>query len=85
MSDAIRFLTGFAQGLATMALYSDGHPARERAVDLAYAALADLQAREPRQVFTFMGPEVVHGSETLRELRGWEWSERLMAAGIQRL
>jgi putative nucleotidyltransferase with HDIG domain len=85
MSDAVRFLTAFAQGLATMALYGDGHPARERAVDLAYAALHDLQSGLPRQVFTFMGPEVLHGTEALRELRGWEWSDRLAAAGVQRL
>jgi putative nucleotidyltransferase with HDIG domain len=85
MSDATRFLTGFAQALATMSLYNDGHPARERAVDVAYAGLADLQCVSARQVFTFLGDEVVHGSEPLRELRGWEWSGRLVAAGVQRL
>jgi putative nucleotidyltransferase with HDIG domain len=85
MSDATRFLTGFAQALATMVLYGDGHPARERALDVAYAGLADLQAASARQVFTFLGDEVVHGSEPLRELRGWEWSARLVAAGVQRL
>lgn len=85
MSDATRFLTGFAQALATMSLYNEGHPARERAVDVAYAGLADLQCVSARQVFTFLGDEVVHGSEPLRELRGWEWSGRLVAAGVQRL
>ncbi len=85
MSDATRFLTAFAQALATMSLYREGHPARERAVDAAYAGLADLQSASPRQVFTFLGDEVVHGSEPLRELRGWEWSARLVAAGVQRL
>ncbi len=85
MSDAARFLAGFAQALATMGLYQDGHPARERALDVAYAGLADLQAVSTRQVFTFLGDEVVHGSEPLRELRGWEWSGRLVAAGVQRL
>ncbi len=85
MSDAARFLAGFAQSLATMALYQDGHPARERALDVAFASLADLQAVSVRQVFTFLGDEVVHGSEPLRELRGWEWSTRLVAAGVQRL
>lgn len=85
MSDATRFLTGFAQALATMALYGDGHPARERAVDVAFAGLADLQSASARQVFTFLGDEVVHGSEPLRELRGWEWSARLVSVGVQRL
>lgn len=83
--DAARFLTAFAQALATMVLYEDGHPARERALDAAYQPLADLQARSPRQSFTFLGGEVVHGSEPVRELRGWEWSARLVAAGVQRL
>ncbi len=85
MSGAARFLTAFAQALATMSLYREGHPARERAVDAAYAGLADLQSASARQFFTFLGDEVVHGSEPLRELRGWEWSARLVAAGVQRL
>jgi putative nucleotidyltransferase with HDIG domain len=68
-----------------MALYGDGHPARERAVDVAYAALADLQAAEPRPTFTFLGAEVVCGQRPLREVRDWEWSARLSEAGVQRL
>ena len=85
MSEPARFLTAFAHALATMALYHDGHPARERAVDDAYQPLFDLQSRASRQAFTFLGGEVLHGSEPVRELRGWEWSERLVAAGVQRL
>jgi len=45
MSDPARFLNAFAQALAGMALYRDGHPARERAVDVAYQHLHDLQSR----------------------------------------
>jgi putative nucleotidyltransferase with HDIG domain len=85
MSDAVRFLTGLAQSLATMTLYDAGHPARERNLDGTYQALCDLQAHSPRQVFTFMGNEVLHGSGLMRELRNWEWSERLVSAGVQRL
>jgi putative nucleotidyltransferase with HDIG domain len=85
VSDAARFLTAFAQAVATMVLYEEGHPARERALDAAYQPLADLQSSSPRQVFTFLGGEVVHGSEPVRELRGWEWGARLVAAGVQRL
>jgi putative nucleotidyltransferase with HDIG domain len=81
----IRFLTSMAQAIATLSLYADGHPARERALDAAYMPLADLQAAEPRQRFTFLGDEVVHGTRPLPELRGWEWSTRLVAAGVQRL
>jgi len=81
----VRFLTAMAQAIATMALYADGHPARERALDAAYAPLADLQGVETRQRFTFLGDEVVYGTRPLPELRGWEWSARLVAAGVQRL
>jgi putative nucleotidyltransferase with HDIG domain len=85
VTEAARFLTAFAQAIATMALYADRHPARERALDAAYGLLHDLQDRSPRQVFTFLGDEVVHGTEPLPELRSWEWSGRLVAAGVQRL
>lgn len=79
------FLVALAQAVATMALYAEGHPARERALDAAYAPLADLQSADPRQRFTFLGDEVVYGTRALPELRGWEWSARLVAAGVQRL
>ncbi|MDB4949144.1 MAG: hypothetical protein JWM27_1793 [Gemmatimonadetes bacterium] len=85
MSPAARFLTALAQAIAAAALYREGHPARERALDAAFTVLDELQAASPRQAFTFLGGEVVHGTEPLDELRGWEWSERLVAAGVQRL
>jgi putative nucleotidyltransferase with HDIG domain len=85
MSDAVRFLTALAQAVATMVLYEEGHPARERALDAAYQPLHDLQSQSPRQSFTFLAGEVIHGSEPVRELRGWEWSGRLVSAGVQRL
>ena len=59
MSDPARFLNAFAQALAGMALYRDGHPARERAVDVAYQHLHDLQSETPHPFFTFLGDEVV--------------------------
>ena len=85
MSPAARFLAALTQALATAALYGDGHPARERSLDAAFALLDDLQSTRPHQVFTFLGGEVVHGAEPLDEMRGWEWSERFVAAGVQRL
>jgi putative nucleotidyltransferase with HDIG domain len=83
--DPGRFLNGFAQALAAMALYRDSHPARARAVDLAYQQLHDLQADTPRPRFTFLGDEVVFGRTPLRELKAWDWGKRLAQAGIQRL
>lgn len=85
MSAAIRFLSSFAQAIAAMALYRDGHPQRERAIDAAYRDLHDLQALDPRALFTFLGDEVIYGKLPIRELRAWDWSKRLAAAGVQRL
>jgi len=85
VSEAVRFLTAFAQALAGMTLYAEGHPARERAIDAAYQALHDLEAAAPHPLFTFLGDEIVFGRLPLKELRGWDWSARLSGAGVQRL
>jgi putative nucleotidyltransferase with HDIG domain len=85
MSDPARFLNAFAQALAAMALYRDGHPARERAVDVAYQQIHDVQSDTPHPLFTFLGDEVVFGQQPLRELKAWDWGKRLAQAGIQRL
>jgi putative nucleotidyltransferase with HDIG domain len=68
-----------------MALYADGHPARERVIDKSYEALRDLQKDDPRPQFSFLGEEVVYGRIALRELRDWEWGSRLAEAEVQRL
>ena len=83
--DPARFLTAFAQALAAMALYRDGHPARERALDVAYQQIQDLQGDAERPLFTFLGDEVVFGQLPLRDLKAWDWGKRLAQAGIQRL
>src|SRR5256886_14163058 len=83
--DPARFLNAFAQALAAMALYRDGHPARERALDVAYQQIQNLQADTARPLFTFLGDEVVFGRLPLRELKSWDWGKRLAQAGIQRL
>src|SRR5207249_6041808 len=80
-----RFLNAFAQALAAMALYRDGHPARERALDVAFQQIRDLQSDTARPLFTFLGDEVVFGRMPLRELKAWDWGKRLAQAGIQRL
>src|SRR3954470_513797 len=85
MSEPVRFLTSFAQSVATMALYGPSHPARRRAVDASYRLLRDLQAHEAQPEFSFLGDEVVYGHQPLREMRDWEWAARLAAAGVQRL
>jgi len=81
----VRFLHMFAQALSTMALYRDGHPARERAIDRAYQALHDLQSADGSPQFSFLGDEVVYNQRAVREMRDWEWTARLGAAQVQRL
>ena len=85
MSSPARFLHSFAQSLATLALYRDGHPARERAIDASYQLLQDLQRHDPRPQFSFLGHEVVYGRQPVRELKDWEPGFRLANAGVQRL
>jgi putative nucleotidyltransferase with HDIG domain len=85
VSEPARFLTSLAQALSTMTLYADGHPARARAIDLAFEHLRALQAKDSRPQFSFLGYDVVYGNIALRELKEWDWGARLANAGIQRL
>jgi len=85
MSDPIRFLVSFGQAVSTMALYNDGHPARERAVDRSYQCLRDLQQHDPHPRFSFLGEETIYQDTSLRELGDWEWGTRLAQAGVQRM
>jgi putative nucleotidyltransferase with HDIG domain len=85
MSEPARFLGAFAQALATMSLYSEGHPARERQVDLAFDTLQVLLETDPRPRFSFLGHDVVYGELAMRELGDWPWGMRLANAGVQRL
>ena len=82
---AVRFLNAFAQALATMTLYPEGHPRRDGIIDTAYEGLRAVQALDRRAAFSFLGDEVLLGQRPIRELRGWDWSQRLASAGIQRL
>jgi putative nucleotidyltransferase with HDIG domain len=85
MSTGVDFLTGIAQAVSTMSLYEEGHPARERAIDRAYAALSDLQDQSTTAAFTFLGDEIVLDHRPMRELKHWDWGGRFAAVGIQRL
>lgn len=85
MSDPIRFLVSFGQAVSTMALYNDGHPARERAVDRSYQCLRDLQASDACPRFSFLGEETIYQETALRQLGDWEWGTRLAQAGVQRI
>ncbi|HEU4570502.1 MAG TPA: HD domain-containing phosphohydrolase [Gemmatimonadales bacterium] len=84
-ADATRFLHSMAQAISTMALYRDGHPARERALDQSFDALQRLRESDPRPRFSFLGGEVIYQDRGLQELKDWDWSARLAGAGIERL
>ncbi len=84
-ADAAKFLNAFAQSLATMALYKDKHPARERAIDHSFEHLKRLQETNPSPQFSFLGLDVIYGQVALRELKDWDWGLRLANAGVQRL
>lgn len=85
MSEPVRFLVSFGKAVSTMALYNDGHPSRERAVDHSYQCLLDLQRYDPHPRFSFLGEETIYGDTALRELGEWEWGIRLAEAGVQRI
>ena len=83
-ADAAKFLNSFAQALATMALYTDRHPARTRVVDNAFEQLKRLQETNPTPQFSFLGLDVIYGQIALREMKDWDWGLRLANAGVQR-
>ena len=85
MTEAVKFLTTFAQALATMSLYNEGHPARARGIEQAFERLQLLQETDPKPRFSFLGQDVVYGEVALRELGDWDWGSRLANAGVQRV
>lgn len=85
MSEAIRFLHALAQALSAMALYSPGHPAARRAVEIAWNALEALLLREPEHNFLFLGGAPIHAGRPLHELTSWPWGARLAHVGMHRI
>lgn len=85
MSDPVQFLQALSQALSTLGLYGAGHPATTRTAESAYERLVDLQSRRRQLQFTFLAGEVLFGDEVQPALAGWEWSERLAAAGVERM
>jgi putative nucleotidyltransferase with HDIG domain len=85
VTHAVAFLNALAQALSSFGLYPTGHRSRESALDLAFERLLDLLSEDEHPEFSFLGDEVVYRTMPLREMRAWEWSQRLADAGIQRL
>jgi putative nucleotidyltransferase with HDIG domain len=85
MTRAARFLGSFGRALSGVMLYRRGHPALERAIEASWRDLHALLAVTAQPAFTFIGESVLFGDAPLPGRGGWEWSERLSAAGIQRV
>jgi putative nucleotidyltransferase with HDIG domain len=85
MTNEASFLITLGQALATMSLYADGHPARERVIDASFEHLLSVMNNTPAVQFSFIGGEAIVGSRPMTELIGWEWAARLAAAGVERI
>ncbi len=82
---AAPFLISLGQCLATMNLYAEGHPARERALDNSYERLVRLLEGEQRFDVSFVGAETVVGERALNDLGTWDWAPRLASVGVERI
>ncbi|MEP6690293.1 MAG: HD domain-containing phosphohydrolase [Gemmatimonadaceae bacterium] len=85
MKPAVAFLGGLAQALATMSLYSGEHPARTRALDMAYGQLKELQRTVARPYYSFLSGDVIFCQQPLAGVKDWPWGPRLSSVGIQRV
>lgn len=85
MNPESTFLIALGQALATMALYGEGHPARERALAVSFDQLLALTATNPCVEYSFLGREAVVGNRVMHELGTWDWGAKLAAARIERI
>lgn len=85
MSLESEFLVSLGQALATMSLYGEKHPARDRALGDSFDRLLDLTASTPAVEFSFLGAETVVGTRVMGELAHWDWAARLAAGRIERI
>ncbi len=85
MTLTIEFLTALGQAFAALALYGDDHPMRQHAVGRLLTTLHRRLEGGASLRISFIDTEVIVDNRPLSELRGWEWTTRLSAAGIQRL
>jgi len=85
MTNEAGFLVSLGQALATMSLYDEGHPARERAFDASFEQLLALTADQSCVQYSFLGGETLIGNRTLTELGSWDWATKLTDASIQRI
>jgi putative nucleotidyltransferase with HDIG domain len=85
MNHETGFLISLGQTLATMALYDDGHPARERAFDASYEQLLALTRDHSVVEYSFLGGETIVSNRVIAELATWDWAAKLAAARVERI
>ena len=85
MNAVIRFLTVLGQALATMSLYGDEHPSRHAILARTHESLLRMLEEYGTAKLSLIDGDIVLGRRVLTELKGWEWSSRLAAVGIQRI
>lgn len=85
MSLESEFLVSLGQALASISLYGERHPARERALGESFNRLLDLTAGRSAVDFSFVGGETMSGARVLSELAAWDWAERFAAARVERI
>jgi putative nucleotidyltransferase with HDIG domain len=85
MNSVIRFLTALGQALATMSLYGDEHPTRHVVLARTHEAMHRMLSDYGSLTLSLIDGDIVLGNRVLTELKGWEWSTRLAAVGVQRI
>ncbi len=85
MNEVLRFLNALGQALATMSLYGDEHPTRHAVLARTHLAMLQMLSAHGTLKLSLIDGDIVLGTRVLTELRGWEWSTRLAAVGIQRI
>ena len=85
MNPEANFLISLGQALATMSLYGEGHPARDRALDASFEQLLALTTASPCVEYSFLGGETVVGNRVMSELGTWDWASKLATARVERI
>ena len=85
MNAVIRFLTILGQALATMSLYGDEHPSRHAVLARTHESLLRMLSEYGSFKLSLIDGDIVIGTRVMAELKGWEWSARFSAVGVQRI
>jgi putative nucleotidyltransferase with HDIG domain len=85
MNAVIKFLNALGQALATMSLYGDEHPMRHTVLARTHEVMRQMLEEHGDLKMSIVDGDIVIGTRVMTELRAWEWSNRLAAAGIRRI